>query len=391
MVLEGEFADCISCQKSISSVMRANLLLFQTIIAGDSWGVVAVPIIERYPAAAIIFMGAQLTLVFGVLNLVVAVVVDSAAEQREKDIQLLAEEMELESEDDLQFLKQVFTKIDKDGSGELDYDELLQGARTVPEFAARLRVMDIDQEDLGQLFQMLDENGSGVIEPDRFIHALNRWVRESKTAGRFVKYMMMRNLTTNESFHETVAAKFKEVTQSLQALEQKQDILLKAEAEHQQSVAEKPVEEDVFGSLTTLMKKLKEEAPATEFTVESEEPCSPELSNIKAQRGLESFDVFQEALKLTHEAVLASLEAAEARLRQALLVTEQSAKGLSESQVSRPAEGPRDAAAGEDLQGARDTAELTQGKVAKKRSSDANEATMGVPARADEALVSVVL
>ena len=54
--------------------MNANLLLFKTVIAGDSWGQIAVPVIQEHPATAIIFMGSLLTLVFGVLNLIVAVV-----------------------------------------------------------------------------------------------------------------------------------------------------------------------------------------------------------------------------------------------------------------------------------------------------------------------------
>lgn len=52
--------------------MRANLLLFKTVIAGDSWGQVAVPVIEHSPATAIIFCGSLMTLVFGVLNMIVA-------------------------------------------------------------------------------------------------------------------------------------------------------------------------------------------------------------------------------------------------------------------------------------------------------------------------------
>jgi len=55
-----------------SKVMRANLLLFKTVIAGDSWGQVAVPVIEYSPTTAIIFCGSLMTLVFGVLNMIVA-------------------------------------------------------------------------------------------------------------------------------------------------------------------------------------------------------------------------------------------------------------------------------------------------------------------------------
>ena len=53
--------------------MDANLLLFKTVIAGDSWGKIAVPFIQYRPWTAVIFCGSLMTTVFGVLNMVVAV------------------------------------------------------------------------------------------------------------------------------------------------------------------------------------------------------------------------------------------------------------------------------------------------------------------------------
>eukprot|EP00439_Symbiodinium_sp_Y106_P025245 s2877_g3.t1 len=61
--------DSPDCVLSTCAVMEANLLLFKTVIAGDSWGKIAVPVIRQHPATAIIFCGSLLTLVFGVLNL----------------------------------------------------------------------------------------------------------------------------------------------------------------------------------------------------------------------------------------------------------------------------------------------------------------------------------
>merc|ERR1719458_1353293 len=62
---EGKWADCERCSRAFSSVAHANLTFFQTIIAGDSWGLVAVPIIEANWWSAFIFMGSLLTLIFG--------------------------------------------------------------------------------------------------------------------------------------------------------------------------------------------------------------------------------------------------------------------------------------------------------------------------------------
>ena len=75
MVEEGLFEECgVFCETATTSVMKANLLLFKTVIAGDSWGQMAVPVILMHPETAVIFMGSSLTVVFGVLNLIVAVV-----------------------------------------------------------------------------------------------------------------------------------------------------------------------------------------------------------------------------------------------------------------------------------------------------------------------------
>lgn len=42
--------------------------------------------------------------------------------------------------------------------------------------------------DLEQMFHMLDEDGGGSIDPDEFKLSLTRWMNDSKTANRFIKY-----------------------------------------------------------------------------------------------------------------------------------------------------------------------------------------------------------
>eukprot|EP00439_Symbiodinium_sp_Y106_P048641 s1061_g6.t1 len=200
-LMEEVFEDCLECQKSTSSVMHANVLLFKTVIAGDSWGQISVPMMEEYPLTAIIFMGSLLTLVFGVMNLIVAVVVDTFAEARQRDVLNLAEEMQNNENIDRERLERIFKRIDTDGSGMVTFDELLEGARRDPEFQSRLRVMDIDEADLEQLFEMIDVNGEGEIAAAEFITPLTRWVSDSKTAARFIKYNMLRSLGQQEELY----------------------------------------------------------------------------------------------------------------------------------------------------------------------------------------------
>ncbi|CAE8674086.1 unnamed protein product [Polarella glacialis] len=207
MAADGAFGDCRTCRSALTSVMRANLTMFQTIIAGDSWGDLAVPVIAAHPWTAIIFIGSLLTLVFGVLNLIVAVVIDTYAEHRQKDVINLAQELDADAEEDRRFLQKIFDQIDEDGSGELSLDEVLLAAKTHPEFKSRLRVMDIDEKDLVQMFEMIDGDGSGFVDPEEFINALNRWAEHSKTAARFVKYQMMRSIVQQAELHQLVVSK----------------------------------------------------------------------------------------------------------------------------------------------------------------------------------------
>ena len=55
--------------------------------------------------------------------------VDTFAEARQNDILNLAEEMEEDIEKDRLALQKLFSRIDKDGSGQLSLDELIQGLR----------------------------------------------------------------------------------------------------------------------------------------------------------------------------------------------------------------------------------------------------------------------
>jgi len=199
------FGDCDQCTRATRSVMDANLLLFKTVIAGDSWGRIAVPVIESHPATAIIFMGSLLTLVFGVLNLIVAVVVDTFADARDRDILNLAEEMEQDLEADKRFLERIFHRIDRDHTGQVSLEQLVEGARRDPEFQSRLRVMDIDEADLVQLFDMIDADGSGFIDSHEFIRPLSRWVHDSKTAPRFIKYNLIRTMQQQEEIKQQQA------------------------------------------------------------------------------------------------------------------------------------------------------------------------------------------
>jgi len=168
----------------------------------------AIPIIEAHPWTGIVFTSAMMMLVFGVLNLIVAVIVDTFAEARSRDIMTRATELESEELEEKKILSKIFDRIDDDGSGAVTYDELREGAKKVAEFRHWLRVLDIDARDLEQLFSIVDEDGSGEIDPNEFIDAMYRMKNaESKTATRFVKHQVAKIHEEQQRFQESMQSK----------------------------------------------------------------------------------------------------------------------------------------------------------------------------------------
>jgi Ca2+-binding EF-hand superfamily protein len=190
----GAWPGCDRCRRSFASgVMAVITFSFQTSVAGDSGGYIAIPVIERRPYTAIIFVGSLRTGLFGVLNLIVAVVVDVSAESRDKVFYSRAEELEKEETELKQVLERILNKIDSNHDGAWTCEELVQGAGQVAKFGRGLRVMDFGARDLELLFQIVDEDNSGVIDPAEFIEAMYRMkTADSKTATTFVKHSVTR-------------------------------------------------------------------------------------------------------------------------------------------------------------------------------------------------------
>merc|ERR1712046_526749 len=115
----------------------------QVVLVGDSWQELVVPVGRDNPVSLIVFCGAYLTLVFGVLSIVVSVITDKFAELRARDVHTLAEDRMEDEIKEKRHLSKMFMKIDTDDSGKISLDELEVGAHEIAEFSDRLRALDI--------------------------------------------------------------------------------------------------------------------------------------------------------------------------------------------------------------------------------------------------------
>merc|ERR1719410_3002124 len=80
------------CQDAMRNVFRCVLMLFQTLVAGDSWGACALPIIDIWFPSVFLFAASLVCVQLGFTNLILAVIVDSANAARDGDKEQLLKE-----------------------------------------------------------------------------------------------------------------------------------------------------------------------------------------------------------------------------------------------------------------------------------------------------------
>lgn len=163
------------CLDSLGSVHSTMLMFFQTLVAGDSWGACAVGLIFASPVTAmIIFAGSLLTIQLGFTNLILAVIVERAAESKEQDKQQQAKEQKKAKVEAETHLRSMCKKIDTDEDGCISWCELQQAYDDNKDLRACLVTLDIDKDDLECLFHLMDIDESGDLTYDELINCIHK-------------------------------------------------------------------------------------------------------------------------------------------------------------------------------------------------------------------------
>lgn len=163
---------CERCGRSFASVQESMLTFFQSVVAGDSWGEVALPMIEEQPACVFIFVPVMITVNLGLLNLLLTAIVNQAHLSREQDAQHKLHEKQREYFQIKQKLLKLCDELDNDQNGALSFDEILTGYDENENFQDLLRLMDIRRSDLSMVFKFLDDDDSGEVSFVEFVEQL---------------------------------------------------------------------------------------------------------------------------------------------------------------------------------------------------------------------------
>jgi len=160
----------VRCANAFQSVLSSTLLFFQTLVAGDSWGACAIPIIEEEPWTYGLFAGALVTVQLGFTNLVLAIIVDKAAEAREGSKEEQRAQRARQQVESFETWRSAMKQLDTDASGSISEQELMAGY-SHPRIKETLEEMNITKNDLRTLFHLMDHDGTGQLSYHLFLES----------------------------------------------------------------------------------------------------------------------------------------------------------------------------------------------------------------------------
>merc|ERR1719210_1355288 len=188
----GAFADCDRCVDALSKVYNADLTLFEMTVLGENWGSLAYPLLEEnasWVIAGIILFGTYFSIVVGLMNLVMAVIVDFAVDARDEDAKLQSMLKEKLRRDARKKLMDLCVELDVDQGGTLTLEEFLRAYNGSKQFRKIMELLDIDSEDLECVFSIMDKDRSGDVSYQEFTECLYKMkAQNSRTLLLFIKH-----------------------------------------------------------------------------------------------------------------------------------------------------------------------------------------------------------
>lgn len=193
------------------SLPRSTYSLYASICGGYSWNELAEPLSCCGPLYVAIFIIYTSVAIFGVLNVVTSVFVDSAMESTQHFVDIKIGEALNSKQVLVNHLRQMFEDLDVDNSGEISIEEmevLMQNTQ----LAHYLEAIDIRHDEVDLLFQMLDFDGSGSISTHEFCEGCLRLMGQAKS---FDIHRMNDTMQSIMYFSEKTMAKVADVVTML--------------------------------------------------------------------------------------------------------------------------------------------------------------------------------
>jgi hypothetical protein len=142
--------------------------LFRVISGGADWFDASEMLFKVSVGYGLLYIVYIFLMVFGVLNVLVGVFVDSAMATACMDAEILAVEAERERMALFAHAEKVLESVDEDGSGTVTWEEFEANLEN-PAVQKFLEAMEIDKKEMEDVFAMVDDDDSGFVNIEEFM------------------------------------------------------------------------------------------------------------------------------------------------------------------------------------------------------------------------------
>jgi len=166
---DGTVPNCTETRKFWSSVPESMMTLFLSISGGLSWVEALDPLRDVSELAAGCLIVYIFISTFAILNVVTGVFCNNAIDSAKADKDIAIMKQIERHKGQLRALKGVFQEIDEDCSRTVNINEL-KTAMSQQKLSSFMESMDISTQDIWTLFMILDTDASGEISFDEFVN-----------------------------------------------------------------------------------------------------------------------------------------------------------------------------------------------------------------------------
>jgi len=173
----------ISGAERFGSILRSMYSLFE-LMTLEGWQLVGRPLVQAEPAMAVFFFAYIMIFTFGLLNMVVAVVVEKTLLQAKRLEKMEHEIVQQEAAKQLELMRDAFVECDINHDGMIDREEFAESmtrgsnghtdTNNQSALAACFERLQIPTDDALTLFDILDSDASGELSMTEFLNGCAR-------------------------------------------------------------------------------------------------------------------------------------------------------------------------------------------------------------------------